>query len=154
MKLRLFNPSDLEQILKLFYDTVHSVGAKYYNQQQIHAWAPEHQDKQKWLTKLSNNISYVVELDGIIVGFADMTNTGYIDHIYTHKDYQGRGIALALLNKLEDDARALGIHELTTEASIIAKPLAQRRGYKVIKEQRVVRHGIEIVNYLMSKTLQ
>ncbi len=153
MHIRRFEPQDLEQVLKLFYDTVHAISAKYYGPEQVQAWAPEAVDAQKWLTNLTNNITYVVEMDGIIVGFGDMSRTGYIDHIYTHKDYQARGVALALLKKLEADARALGIHELTTEASITAKPLAERRGYKVIKEQRKVVRGVEFTNYCMMKKL-
>jgi putative acetyltransferase len=153
MHLRTFEPHDLEQILKLFHDTVHTISAKYYSPEQVQTWAPETVDAQKWLTNLTNNITYVVEMDGIIVGFGDMTSTGYIDHIFTHTKYQARGVALAILNRLEADARALGIHKVTTEASITAKPLAERRGYKVVKEQRKMLRGVEFINYVMCKKI-
>jgi putative acetyltransferase len=151
--LRRFQPQDLDVVLQLFYDTIHTISAKYYNPEQVDTWAPKIMDREKWLEKLESHITYVAELDGIIVGFGDITREGYIDHIYTHKNYQAKGIALAILNRLEEDARDLGITELTTEASITAKPLAERRGYRVIKEQRKVLRGVEFVNYLMCKKL-
>lgn len=154
MVIRPFKPADLPAILQLFYDTVHCVGAKYYNQQQVNIWAPDHPDTKKWLEKLESHITYVAEMDHIIVGFGDMTKTGYVDHIYVHKDYQGRGVALALINTFEEEARKRGIKELTTEASIIAKPLAERRGWQVVKEQRKVVRGMEFINYVMSKKLE
>ena len=32
-------------------------------------------------------------------GFADMDADGYLDRLYVHKDYQGRGVATAQANK-------------------------------------------------------
>lgn len=32
-------------------------------------------------------------------GFADMDADGYLDRLYVHKDYQGRGVAAAQANK-------------------------------------------------------
>lgn len=154
MIIRRFASSDLESVLQLFQEVVHSVGAKYYNLSQVNAWAPkEGLDKQKWLQSLSENITYVVEMDSKIVGFGDMTHLGYIDHLYVHKNYQGRGVALAIFKKLEEEARKMGLSELTTEANVMAKPLAERQGFEVIKEQRKVRRGVEFINYMMRKKL-
>lgn len=154
MILRRFDPSDLELVMQLFQKVVHSVGAKYYDPEQVNAWAPpEGLDKAKWLRSLSENITYVVEMDDRLVGFGDMTHSGYIDRLYVHKNYQGRGVALVIFRKLEEDARKMGLTELTTEASIMAKPLAERQGFEVVREQRKVHRGKEFVNYLMRKKL-
>jgi len=152
--IRRFNPSDLESILQLFQEVVHSVGAKYYNPDQVNAWAPkEGLDKDKWLKSLSEHITYVVEMDGRIIGFGDMAHSGYIDRLYVHKNYQGRGVALAIFRKLEEEARKMGLSELTTEASIMAKPLAVAQGFEVISEQRKVHRGVEFIIYIMRKKL-
>jgi len=154
MIIRRFNPPDLEPILQLFQDVVHTIGAKYYNEQQVNAWAPkEGLDKHKWLQSLTEHITYVVEMDGRIVGFGDMTHSGYIDHLYVHKNYQGQGVALAILRTLEEDARKMGLSELTTEANKIARPVAERQGFEVIREQRKTRKNIEFINYVMRKKL-
>ncbi len=106
-----------------------------------------------WLKSLSDNITYVVELDGKIVGFGDMTHTGYIDRLFVLKNYQGQGIVFAILKKLEEEAHRLGLKELTTEASIMAMPLAKRQGYEVVAEQRKVYRGKEFINFIMRKNL-
>jgi putative acetyltransferase len=155
MIIRRFQPEDLEPVLHLFHDVVHTVGSKYYNAEQIAAWAPpvDSLDREKWLRSLKANISYIAEDNGKIIGFADMTQTGYFDRLYVHKNYQGRGIALALFNKIEDEARKLGLTELSMEASIMLKPLAERVGFIVIQEQRKIHRGIEFITYLMHKKL-
>ena len=45
--------------------------------------------------------SIVAVDDEIIVGFGDIDRTGYLERLFVHKDYQGRGIATAICDKLE-----------------------------------------------------
>lgn len=61
---------------------------------------------------------------------------------------QGKGIATALCEKLENSVCA---QKVMTHASITAKPFFEKRGYVVIKEQRVLREGIALTNYIMEK---
>lgn len=86
--------------------------------------------------------------DGIIVGFGDMDQNGYLDRLYVHKDYQGQGIATAICNALEN---TVDVAVITTHASITVKPFFLGRGYQVVKEQQVIRGGIELTNYVMIK---
>ena len=154
MRIRRFEAEDLGAVLQLFYDVVHSVGAKYYDEQQVNAWAPkEGYDREKWLKSLMANFSYVAEVNGVIIGFGDMTHEGYIDRLYVHKNYQGVGAALRIFRKLEEDARALGLKELFGEASVMLKPLAEKQGFKVVEEQRKRHRGVEFTNYKMRKKL-
>ncbi len=44
------------------------------------------------------------------------------------------------------------VGDITTYASITAKPFFEKRGYKVVKEQRVERQGIFLTNFCMKKT--
>ena len=151
MFIRKFQPADLEAVLELFHDVVHTIGAKYYNLDQVEAWAPESVDKEKWLNSLTANITFVAIDKDKIVGFGDMTITGYVDRLYVHKDYQGIGVAI--FKKLEEEARKLGLTELTTEASIMAKKIVERWGFEVIEKQSKVLRGQEFITYLMRKKL-
>ena len=153
MQLRKFVPSDLDAILTLFHDVVHAVGIHYYSQEQVEAWAPSHLDTQKWLESLSANITYVAIDQDKIVGFADMTKSGYIDRLYVHKNYQGKGVSTRLLKRLEDEARNIKLSELTLNASIMAKPIAERYGFKIIREEKREKHGQTFVTFLMRKQL-
>ena len=39
MNTRMYRPEDCKEIIELFYNTVHSVNAKDYNEAQLDAWA-------------------------------------------------------------------------------------------------------------------
>lgn len=154
MNIRKFQASDLDNTLQLFTEVVHTIGAKYYNSRQVNAWAPKGKlDKEKWLKSLLTNETYIAEDNEKIVGFGDMTQTGYIDHLYVHKDYQGSGVALAILRKLEKEACRLGLTELTTEASVMAMPIARRHGFEVIEKKCKLLRETEFVTYLMRKKI-
>lgn len=84
----------------------------------------------------------------MIVGFGDIDDSGYLDRLFVHKDYQGLGVAAAICNELEQSVAGKMI---TTQASITAKAFFQHRGYRVIKEQKVIRQGVILENYLMRR---
>ncbi|MDM5235389.1 GNAT family N-acetyltransferase [Bacillus cereus] len=149
--IRTFQKEDLEQVLQLFYETVHTVNAKDYNLLQLQAWAPERLDRESWLQSLAKNISYVADNNGLILGFGDYNDEQYIDRLFTHKDYQGKGIASYILQKLEEEAVNLQHRDIYTEASITAKPFFERKGYICIKEQKKQHNGQFFINYVMKK---
>ncbi|WP_068621247.1 GNAT family N-acetyltransferase [Paenibacillus tuaregi] len=156
MQIRKFQDYDIDQIVTLFYETVHTVNKKDYSQEQLDAWASkaeEPQRRESWRKSLGSHISYVAERDGRIVGFTDMTTEGYLDRLFVHKDYQGQGIAAALVDTLESEAVTLGLAEVETEASVTAKPFFEAKGYKVMQPQIVERKGISLKNYRMKKLL-
>lgn len=156
MRIRKFQESDISQIVSLFYETVHTVNAIDYSVEQLNAWASRNEIEYKlrnWNKSLSVNVTYVAEINGKIVGFSDMTHNGYLDRLYTHKDFQGQGIAKALVNKLESVARKIGLSEIYTEASVTAKPFFERCGYQITRSQNVERKGITLPNFQMTKKL-
>ncbi|WP_337103278.1 GNAT family N-acetyltransferase [Paenibacillus sp. YIM B09110] len=157
MEVRKFVVADINQIVKLFYETVHSVNKKDYSQEQLEAWASMDDEElriESWKDSLNKNITYVALINGKIVGFSDMTGDGHLDRLYVHKDFQGQGIATSLVNVLESEARRLGLNELDTEASITAKSFFEHRGYEVVQSQCVERKGIQLINYKMIKVLR
>jgi putative acetyltransferase len=48
MIIRKYRPSDCPIMAKLFYDTVHTVNAKDYTEEQINAWATGNVDLDEW----------------------------------------------------------------------------------------------------------
>ncbi len=152
MWIRRYEPEDLGQITALFYDTVHAVNAADYAPEQLDAWADGAPDLDRWNGSLLAHHSLVaVEGRDLIVGFGDIDGTGYLDRLYVHKDRQGLGIATALCDRLE---RAVDAPVITTHASITARPFFEGRGYRVLREQRVERHGVRMTNYVMEKRRQ
>ena len=156
MEIRKFQLSDLSQIVLLFYETVHFVNKQDYSQEQLDAWAPKDEETLKvitWKDSLNHNVTYVAEIDGTIIGFADMTQKGYLDRLYIHKDFQRQEIASALVNYLESEAIRLGLVEIYTDASITAKPFFENQGYRIIESQVVERREVTLVNFKMIKKL-
>lgn len=152
MKIRRYERGDLWQVTALFYDTVHTVNAADYSPEQLDAWADGAPDAECWNRSLLAHHSLVaVEGRDLIVGFGDIDGTGYLDRLYVHKDRQGLGIATALCDRLE---RAVDAPVITTHASITARPFFEGRGYRVLREQRVERHGVRMTNYVMEKRRQ
>lgn len=147
MQLRRYKQSDCRELAELFYNTVHTVNAADYNNEQLNAWATGRVDLEAWNKSLLEHYSIVAVDKGIIVGFGDIDQTGYLDRLYVHADYQGRGIATAICNKLEQSVSG----KIVTHASVTAKPFFEKRGYKVIKEQSVERQGVFLTNYVMEK---
>lgn len=148
MYIREYRSEDCRCLTKLFYDTVHTVNAKDYSEEQLNVWASGQVDLNKWDVSLSEHYSVVAVENDIIVGFGDMDRTGYLDRLYVHKDYQKKGIATAICDELENSVHA---SEFVTHASITARSFFEKRGYKVVKEQQVERQGIFLTNYVMKK---
>lgn len=147
MIIRKYQPSDCKELTELFYNTVHNVNAKDYTREQLNVWATGQVDLEKWNESLQEHFSVVAADDEIIVGFGDIDKTGYLDRLFVHAAYQGKGIATAICNQLEQAVEG----NIITHASITAKPFFEKRGYKLVKEQQVERQGIFFTNYVMIK---
>lgn len=146
VQLRPYRSGDLGQMAELFYETVHTVNAKDYTRGQLDAWATGEIDRAAWDRSFLTHRTLVAVMGEKIVGFGDMDASGYLDRIYVHKDFQGQGIGTALCDALETDGR-----HFTTHASITARLFFERRGYRVLRAQQVVRRGVALTNYVMEK---
>lgn len=149
--IRNYRPSDCPLMAKLFHDTVHTVNARDYTQAQLDAWSPGTVDLEAWNRSFSERDTLVAQIGGELVGFADMDRAGYLDRLYVHRDFQGQGIASALVSELEQRARESGAVRFETDSSITARPFFEKRGYAVAAENKVLRRGATLTNYRMTK---
>lgn len=150
MEIRDYRSSDCACLAELFHQTVHAVNAKDYDKAQLDAWASGIVDLDVWDKSFAAHHTLVAVKDGIIVGFGDIDQTGYLDRLYVHRDYQRQGIATALCERME---RAFDVDKITTHASITARTFFMCRGYMVVREQRVMRRGITLTNFVMEKEI-
>lgn len=150
MNLRNYKPEDCAELADLFFQTVHTINRKDYTEEQVNVWASGKVDLASWNASFLEHHTVVAEEDGDIIGFGDITEDGYLDRLYVHHAHQGRGIATALCDALEQSVSASGI---TTHASITARGFFEKRGYRVCKEQQVERSGIFLTNYVMEREL-
>ncbi|MGN1372559.1 MAG: GNAT family N-acetyltransferase [Candidatus Coproplasma sp.] len=146
MRILPYKNEYCETVAKLFYETIHSVNLKDYSSEQLSAWANSADSLKSRRDDLLNQHTLIAEINGAIVGFGSIDKSGYLDLLFTHKDFQNRGVATALCNELEK-----GYAEIKTFSSGTAKPFFTNRGYEVIKEQEVKRLGVKLKNFEMIK---
>lgn len=145
--IRRYKSYDVYNMAKLFYDTVHSINLNDYNEEQVNAWANGNVDLKLWDERYLNSYTVIAEDKDIMVGFGNIDKSGYLDMLYVHKDYQKMGIATMICNELEKQAD----NSVSVHASITAKLFFEKRGYIVIKEQRVNIREVYLTNYVMEK---
>lgn len=150
--IKKYEKGNEKTLWQIKYQTIRKINIKNYSEQQVKAWAPEIFDAEQWSKRLIDMNPYVAEIDGTIVGYADIQADGYIDHFFCHYQYQGQGIGKALMQALFKDAQAKKAKRFYSHVSITAKPFFEHFGFRVIKEQRVKIQGQLLTNFVMEKT--
>src|SRR5690242_10435245 len=153
-QIRIGEVADLQAIQEIFEVTIRTVCKRDYNEQQIDAWAAGARFSDRWLHKLTNQYFIVCENAGQLLGFASLDHGNYLDFMYVHKDHQGKGIASALYQAIENEAALQGSDSIVSDVSATAKPFFEKMGFETLKEQIVVIGGVPINNFRMSKQLK
>ena len=151
MIFRKFEPRDMEQIISLFKGTVLKVNIRDYSPRQVKVWADRGNSLIERIDIFKEMYTIVAEDKGIITGYGNVTDKGYIDHLYVHKDYQNMGIATEICNLLETYAKSKGVKCFSVHASITAKGFFTRIGYRSVRKQQVPLDGIFLTNFVMEK---
>lgn len=147
MEIRRYQQVDCQAVAELFYKTVHTVNASDYTKAQLAVWATGEPDLKQWDQSLQSHFSVVALENDTLIGFGDIDQTGYLDRLFVHADYQRRGVATAICHQLEQAIAG----RIVTHASITARPFFESRGYQVVREQQVARQGILLTNFVMEK---
>ena len=153
MQIRDYRSGDAEAIVRLFYETIHTVNLGDYSQAQVDAWAPAVPDPEVWHQRMTSRRTLVAIRDGDVIGFADLEGDGHIDMFFCRHDTVRQGVGSRLYQAIEEAARGLGLGRLFTEASITARPFFERQGFRVVSDNSVERNGVEMSNFSMEKVL-
>ena len=155
LMIRAYEPSDAAATHALCLSSITTTAARDYTSVQIAAWVRALPlDLAEWNAALQGRGSFVATCDGQIIGFSDVSATGYIDMLFVDPGHTRRGVASALLLEAENRASSQGATALTIDASITARGLCERRGFTLVREQYPVRNGIALVNYSMQRELE
>ncbi|MEE2763589.1 MAG: GNAT family N-acetyltransferase [Pseudomonadota bacterium] len=153
MIIRDFQASDLQALVTVFQQAVHELAAGSYTPEQRAAWAPASPDLERWREQLAALATLVADVDGDIAGFLAFSAAGHIDLLYTSPGFARRGVASRLFHEALHRLQTRGVRELSTEASLEARPFFETQGFSTVSEQVVERDGVALTRYLMTRAL-
>ncbi len=130
---------------------VREIASKDYSPAQIAAWSEV--DRAEWDDWRLTRPAWLAEIDTVAVGFTDLEPDGHLDMMLVHPDFQGIGVATALLGRVEAEARKLSLACIFAEASIPARPFFERRDFRITATQTVECRGRDLTNYRVEKEL-
>ncbi|KAF3361798.1 putative N-acetyltransferase YafP [Chlamydiales bacterium STE3] len=150
--IRKYIVEDAQDLANIYYNTIHLVNVRDYNQQQINVWAPEtSKETARWLKKFERTSPFVALINHKVVGFAEFEPSGHIDCFYCHHEWIGYGVGSALMEAIYASAAQQGIKSIFAEVSITAKPFFDRCRFTTVTQQTIERKGIFLTNYKMEK---
>ncbi len=149
--LRRAHLEDIPEIIQLFQQTILAV-CEEYDSNQRNVWAALGSDRLKWEERISQQHFLVAESNEQIQAFASITQLGYIDVFYVHKDQQRKGLASQLYQALEAYAKQHRISSLTADVSKSARPFFEKQGFNCVETQQNHLQGQVLENYLMRKS--
>jgi putative acetyltransferase len=151
IKIRQALEGDVSQITQLFFDTIQNINIKDYSKDVVDDWSSWKTDTDKWLERIQEQHFVLAEINNQIAGFSSLAEDGYLDFIFVHKDFQGQGIASALLSEIEHQASEQNNEFIYSDVSITAKGFFEKKGFIVERQQLKKSKKKELVNFRMIK---
>jgi putative acetyltransferase len=151
--IRRATTNDADLLAALYRNTITTINRHDYNEEQVAAWAGRSSRTESLLQRIRDQYFLVAETNSVISGFASITQTGYLDMLFVHKDYQRQGIASLLYDALEIFAASSHAREITAEVSITARPFFEKKGLVVYEGQQVDIDGVLLTNFKMRKKM-
>jgi len=153
IKIYRATKQDVGMITQLFRDTIQSVNSKDYPADEIEDWSSWWTDYDKWQERIEEQYFIKAMIEDKIVGFSSIATDGYLDFMFTHKDYQRHGVAGNLIRKIERKAKEQGNDLIYSDVSITAKGFFEKHGFIVEKQQLKKSKNKKLINFRMTKTI-
>ncbi|WP_233863599.1 GNAT family N-acetyltransferase [Paraburkholderia adhaesiva] len=153
--LRPYVPErDSAALAALFRASVTTLTAAHYDAAQRAAWASSADDVASFGASLARGTTLVAVHDGVPVAFGQLWPVDHVEMLYVAPGWTRRGLATALLARLESLAREQGASVLATDASALARPVFERAGFSLVSAQTVWRCGVLLSRYQLAKPLR
>lgn len=153
MEIRKYKLGEEAELHQIFYSSIRQNANTHYKEDQLIAWAPEAFDIEKWVERIRGINPYVIVEDGFILGYADLQESGYIDHFFVRGGHSNKGVGKALMNHIIDTARDNDLIELSADVSLAAQGFFKRFGFEIVKRKEVAIRGMLLENALMKLEL-
>ncbi len=153
IKVRRYRKGEEEILRILCRETTLKVNIKEYGHELVRKWVTKLDDSRSWETHVKNKNPFVAEVEGEIVGFAEIAESGKIGGFYSHFQWQSRGVGSDLLKSIESEAVKLEIEKIWVESSLSAGKFFKGRGFCLLKKKQVFTDGVSSENEVLVKHL-
>ncbi|MFO6447237.1 GNAT family N-acetyltransferase [Erythrobacter sp. NE805] len=156
--IRPYRPEDAPALAEITLAAIRTTALAAYSPEQVEAWAARY-SVQRLLNGAGKGDTILVAADAADapLAYTVLEAGGHCDMLYCHPEHTGKGLALALLEAAEAEARAQGVVRLFTEASELARPVFAKAGYEVLhRRDFAIPHEdreVAIHNYAMAKAI-
>jgi ribosomal protein S18 acetylase RimI-like enzyme len=147
--IRIFRHGDHVAIAEIFSRSVHEIACDVYTPEQCAAWSDKEPNPDHWQRRCEIKRPFVAVTDGEISGFLELDPDGHIDCAYIHPKFQRQGIMTQLVQHAIESCFAFGIDRVRVKASICARPMFEKLGFRLIEEKEVRIGGIALKNFAM-----
>ncbi len=127
--IRRATPDDAEQITPVHVASIRTLCAKDYSQEQIDAWAGWKTPAQYRNAMAAEEVFFVAELAGAVVGFAVLLRDE-AKAVYVHPDHAGKGVGGKLLEAVEAEARLNDVDTLKLTSTLTSVGFYESQGYQ------------------------
>ncbi len=167
IRLKKGDKGDIPAMAELFRETVLTVNAADYSAAETSDWAACGDDAAHW-EELLGRLHFVVAEEIVgkhdrlysgaaekekMVGFASISDDGYLHSMFVHKGFQRCGVATVLLKAVEDYGKEKKVKKIISEVSITARPFFESEGYQLVCSQKRRARHLELRNFVMEKVL-
>lgn len=148
--MRPIRPADAPLLREIYVDAIQTQAAQAYSPEQIRAWT-----QLAWLPGILDRTLEEGQgwMRGLDDGFAIRHPANRLSMLYCRGRSSRQGHGSALLQAIEGDAQQAGIRRLQTEASLLSRPMLERRGWTVIAPEPFTIAGVPFVRFKMQKAL-
>ncbi|WP_322032938.1 GNAT family N-acetyltransferase [Paraburkholderia sp. J76] len=148
---------DAGALAALFRASVTTLAVSCYDASQRAAWAAAADDLADFDARLARGVTLVAQCDmqcgRTAVAFGQLFPLDQVEMLYVAPGWSRRGLATALLARLEALAREAASTVLSTDASAVSRPVFERAGFSLISSEWVVRDGVSLPRFHLCKPL-
>ncbi|CAG9246401.1 GNAT family N-acetyltransferase [Paraburkholderia unamae] len=144
---------DAPALAALFRASVTTLAASHYDAAQRAAWAAAADDLAGFEARLARGVTLVAHCDGAAVAFGQLFPRDHVEMLYVAPAWSRRGLATALVARLEALARESRASVLSVDASALSRPVFERAGFSLISSEWVWRDGVSLPRFHLCKPL-
>jgi putative acetyltransferase len=151
---RRYEPGrDAPALAGLFRASVAILAVSHYDAAQRAVWAAGADDLAEFDARLARGVTLVAWGEGAPVAFGQLHPVDHVEMLYVAPAWSRRGLASALIARLEALARESHSSVLSVDASALARPVFERAGFSLIAAEWVLREGVSLPRFRLCKPL-